>query len=91
MISAFAARQRVVLGQIKVVEKSNEIVASPKLLDLLAVEGAIVSIDAIGCRRDIAKKILDKQAEYVSRAQRQSKKRCASNVTGTVAIELHIS
>lgn len=65
MVSAFAARQRLVIGQIKVAEKSNEIVAIPKLLDLLAIERAIVSIDAIGCQRDIAKKIIDKNADYV--------------------------
>src|SRR5262249_45414236 len=63
MISAFAARQRLVLGQIKVADKSNEIVAIPKLLDLLAIEGAIVSIDAMGCQRDIASKIVDKKAD----------------------------
>ena len=55
MVSAFAARQRLVLGQVKVAEKSNEIVAIPKLLDLLAVEGAIITIDAMGCQRDIAR------------------------------------
>src|SRR6201998_962622 len=49
MVSAFAARQRLVLGQVKVAEKSNEIVAIPALLDMLAIEGAIVSIDAMGC------------------------------------------
>jgi predicted transposase YbfD/YdcC len=65
MVSAFAARQRLVLGQTKVAEKSNEIVAIPKLLDLLAIEGAIVTIDAMGCQRDIAKKIVDKNADYV--------------------------
>jgi len=65
MVSAFAARQRLVLGQVKVAEKSNEIVAIPKLLDLLAIEGAIVTIDAIGCQREIAKKIRDKKADYV--------------------------
>jgi predicted transposase YbfD/YdcC len=59
-----AARQRLVLGQVKVAEKSNEIVAIPKLLDLLAIEGAIVTIDAMGCQRDIADKILDKKADY---------------------------
>jgi hypothetical protein len=73
MISAFAARQRLVLGQIKVVEKSNEIVAIPKLLDLLAIEGAIVTIDAMGCQRNIAKQIADKKADYVlALTQRQS-------------------
>lgn len=65
MVSAFAARQRLVLGQVKVDEKSNEIVAIPKLLDMLALEGAIVTLDAMGCQRDIARRILDKQADYV--------------------------
>jgi predicted transposase YbfD/YdcC len=65
MVSAFAARQRLVLGQVKVAEKSNEIVAIPKLLDLLAIEGAIVTIDAMGCQREIAQKIVDKKADYV--------------------------
>jgi predicted transposase YbfD/YdcC len=65
MVSAFAARQRLVLGQIKVAEKSNEIVAIPKLLDMLAIEGAIITIDAMGCQREIAQKIIDKKADYV--------------------------
>jgi len=65
IVSAFAARQRLVLGQVKVAEKSNEIVAIPKLLDLLAIEGAIITIDAIGCQRQIAQKIVDKKADYV--------------------------
>ena len=65
MVSAFAARQRLVLGQVKVAEKSNEIVAIPKLLDLMAIEGAVVTIDAIGCQRDIARTILDQKADYV--------------------------
>lgn len=65
MVSAFAARQRLVLGQVKVAEKANEIIAIPKLLDMLAIEGAIVTIDAMGCQRDIAQKIIDKKADYV--------------------------
>ena len=65
MVSAFAARQRLVLGQVKVAEKSNEIIAIPKLLDMLAIEGAIVTIDAMGCQRDIAQKVVDKKADYV--------------------------
>jgi len=65
MVSAFAARQRLVLGQVKVAEKSNEIVAIPALLDMMAIEGAVVTIDAMGCQRDIAKKILDQKADYV--------------------------
>src|SRR6202142_3526797 len=65
MGSAFAARQRLVLGQVKVTEKSNEIIAIPKLLDLLTIEGAIVTIDAMGCQREIAQKIIDKKADYI--------------------------
>ena len=65
LVSAFAARQRLVLGQVKVAEKSNEIIAIPKLLDMLAIEGAIVTIDAMGCQREIAKQIIDKKADYV--------------------------
>jgi predicted transposase YbfD/YdcC len=65
MVSAFAARQRLVLGQVKVAEKSNEIIAIPKLLSMLAIEGAIVTIDAMGCQRDIARAILDQKADYV--------------------------
>ncbi len=65
VVSAFAAGQRLVLGQVKVAEKSNEITAIPKLLDMLAIEGAIVTIDAMGCQRAIAQKIIDKKADYV--------------------------
>ena len=65
MVSAFAARQRLVLAQVKVAEKSNEIIAIPKLLDMLAIEGAIVTIDAMGCQRDIAQRVIDKKADYV--------------------------
>jgi len=65
MVSAFAARQRLVLGQVKVTEKSNEIIAIPKLLDLLTIDGAIVTIDAMGCQREIAQKIIDKKADYI--------------------------
>jgi predicted transposase YbfD/YdcC len=65
IVSAFAARQRLVLGQVKVAEKANEIVAIPKLLDMLVVEGAIITIDAMGCQREIANKLIAKKADYV--------------------------
>jgi predicted transposase YbfD/YdcC len=65
MISAFAARQRIVLGQVKVNEKSNEIIAIPALLDMMSIEGAVVTIDAMGCQRDIATKIIEKKADYI--------------------------
>lgn len=65
MVSAWATANRLVLGQQKVDEKSNEITAIPALLELLAVEGCIVTIDAMGCQRTIAQGVLDKGADYV--------------------------
>jgi predicted transposase YbfD/YdcC len=54
-----------VLGQVKVAEKSNEVIAIPKLIDMLAIEGAILTIDAMGCERDIAQMVIDKKADFV--------------------------
>jgi predicted transposase YbfD/YdcC len=65
MVTAFAARRRLVLGQVKVAEKSNEIVAIPKLLDMLEIEGAVITIDAMGAQREIAQKVIDKKADYI--------------------------
>ena len=65
MISAWSARQNLVLGQAKVADKSNEITAIPQLLDLLTIKGATVTIDAMGCQREIAAKIIEKDAHYV--------------------------
>jgi predicted transposase YbfD/YdcC len=65
MISAWSCRQNLVLGQAKVAAKSNEITAIPKLLDLLTIKGATITIDAMGCQREIAAKIIEKDADYV--------------------------
>jgi predicted transposase YbfD/YdcC len=65
MVSAWSSRQRLVLGQNKVAEKSNEITAIPALLELLTLKGAIVTIDAMGCQTAIAEKIIAKGADYV--------------------------
>lgn len=65
MVSAFAAANSVVLGQVKTDAKSNEITAIPKLLDLLDVRGCLVTIDAMGCQTKIAKKIVDKGGDYL--------------------------
>ena len=65
LMSAFAARQRLVLGQVKVADKSNEITAIPRLLTMLAIEGTIKTIDAMGCQREIARTIRDRKADYV--------------------------
>ncbi len=65
MVSAWASANRLVLGQLKVEEKSNEITAIPALLRLLDVPGAVVTIDAMGCQKEIAKTITDQGADYV--------------------------
>ncbi len=65
MVSAWASANRLVLGQVKVDEKSNEITAIPQLLDVLEVAGCIVTIDAMGCQTEIAEKIIEREAEYV--------------------------
>ncbi len=65
MVSAFRAANHTVLGQIKVDEKSNEITAIPELIKLLNLEGSIVTIDAMGCQKAIAKAIRQAQADYV--------------------------
>lgn len=65
MVSAWATNNNLVLGQVKVAEKSNEITAIPKLLELIAVKGCTVTIDAMGCQQDIATKIIEQEANYV--------------------------
>jgi predicted transposase YbfD/YdcC len=65
MVSAWASANRLVLAQVKVAEKSNEITALPEVLRQLALAGCIVTIDAMGCQRAIAQQILDQGADYV--------------------------
>ncbi|HEY1872188.1 MAG TPA: ISAs1 family transposase [Chitinophagaceae bacterium] len=65
MVSAWCNANNMVLGQVKTDEKSNEITAIPALLELLLLEGAIVTIDAMGCQKDIAEKITTAGADYV--------------------------
>ena len=65
MVSAWACENRLVLGQIKVDDKSNEITALPELLRALALTGCIVTIDAMGCQTKIAEQIIDGEADYV--------------------------
>ena len=64
-VSAWANENQLVLGQVKVGEKSNEITAIPKLLDLLDVSGCTVTIDAMGTQKAIAEKIIDNGADYI--------------------------
>ncbi|MHB8647616.1 MAG: ISAs1 family transposase [Thermomicrobiales bacterium] len=65
MVSAWASANRLVLGQIAVEEKRNEITAMPALLTLLMLKGCIVTIDAMGCQTAIAQTIIDREADYV--------------------------
>lgn len=65
MVSAWASENRMVLGQVKVDDKSNEITAIPQLLELLDLSGCIVTIDAMGCQKDIAAQIVAQEADYV--------------------------
>lgn len=65
LISAWASGSQLVLAQQAVAEKSNEITAIPTLLQLLEIKGALVSIDAMGCQQEIAKQIVDAQADYL--------------------------
>lgn len=64
-VSAWADGNELVLGQVKTGEKSNEITAIPKLLSMLALSGCIVTIDAMGCQKKIAARIVDCGADYV--------------------------
>ena len=65
MVSAWASENRLALGQVKVADKSNEITAIPQLLDILDIQGCIVTIDAMGAQKEIAKQITEQGADYV--------------------------
>lgn len=65
MVSAWATANCISLGQVVVDEKSNEITAIPKLLEILALSGCLVTIDAMGCQTEIAEKIIAAEADYV--------------------------
>ena len=65
MISVWASKAKAVFGQMAADEKSNEITAVPELLELLDIEGTIVTTDAMSCQREIVKKIEDKKGDYV--------------------------
>ena len=65
MVSAWASANRLVLGQVSTNEKSNEITAIPRLLELLEISGCVVTIDAMGCQKKIAETIIARGADYV--------------------------
>lgn len=65
MVSAWATQNRLVLGQVKVDEKSNEITAIPQLLKVLALNGCVVTIDAMGAQKEIARQIVEAGGDYI--------------------------
>ena len=73
VVSAFIGEIGLSIGQVKVDDKSNEITAIPELLDLLNIEGATVTIDAIGTQEDIANKIVDKKGHFVLKVKKNQK------------------
>lgn len=65
VVTAFSAKNRISLGQETVEDKSNEITAIPKLLEMLTLDGCVVTIDAMGCQKKIAEKIVEKKGDYI--------------------------
>lgn len=65
LVEAWCSELKLCLGQYKTEDKSNEITAIPALLDLLEIQGCLISIDAMGCQKDIAAKIIGKEADYL--------------------------
>ena len=65
LVSAWASEKGLALGQVKVDDKSNEITAIPKLLEMIDVKGRIITTDAMGCQKDIVKRIIEKKGDYV--------------------------
>ena len=74
MVSAWASANRLALGQTRVDDKSNEITAIPKLLSMLELSGCIVTIDAMGCQKEIASKIIERGADYALSLKRNQRR-----------------
>ena len=74
MVNAWAAKNRVVLGQYNTEEDSNEITVIPELLRVLVLKGCIVTIDAIGCQKEIVEQIVEQEADYVITVKANQKK-----------------
>jgi predicted transposase YbfD/YdcC len=77
LVSAFVTENRMVFGQVAVSEKSNKIDAIPRLLALLDIEGATVTLDAIGCQRDVAREVIERGGDYVLAVKRNQPALCA--------------
>jgi predicted transposase YbfD/YdcC len=86
MVSAWATANQLVLGQIKVDDKSNEITAIPALLSFLDIQGCIITIDAIGCQTEIAEQIIDQGGDYLLSVKENQK-----NLYDDMALFFHLS
>lgn len=73
MVSAWSTHNRLILGQVKVDEKSNEITALPQLLNLLVIKGCLVTIDAMGCQTEIADQIIEQGGDYLLAVKQNQK------------------
>ena len=73
MVSAWSAQNRLILGQVKVDDKSNEITAIPKLLELLVIKNCLVTIDAMGCQTEIAQQIVEQGGDYLLAVKKNQK------------------
>ena len=78
IVSACASQHGMLLGQVRTAEKSNEITAIPELLKLLSIQGCIVTIDAMGCQKAIARDIIASQADYVLSLKTNHRHLCLS-------------
>jgi len=83
LVSAWATARHVTLGQVAVADKSNEITAIPRLLEILDVTGAVVTIDAMGCQKEIAAPVRDAGADYVL-AVKDNQPRLLADIQATV-------
>ncbi len=90
MVSAFATQNGLCLGQVPTQEKSNEITAIPQLLSLLDVKGCIVTIDAMGCQKNIASKIVKQGADYIL-AVKGNQPLLEEGIQDTIRFNEHIS
>lgn len=86
VVSAYASVNQLTLGQVITREKSNEITAIPELLGLIEVKGTVVSIDAMGCQKEIAGKIREKQADYLL-AVKENQKELHQNIVQSFELQ----
>lgn len=86
LVSAWASESRLVLGQVETQEKSNEITAIPQLLEMLALKGCLVTIDAMGCQTEIARQIVEQEGDYLL-AVKDNQKYLAEDIKDVFELE----